>query len=568
MSKLIKDIVHGYIELESDYIKLIDSPEFQRLRNIRQTSYSSLYPSSLHDRFSHSLGVYALGKYAFTNFKKNVQKDYCNCDDVQTIDWDKKENIFLRACLLHDIGHAPFSHTGEDFYLLKQAKKSKLSKSSLLYKDLVDSIKNNQFTDDFDSYQLQKGKIAAPHEIMSAIVGINSFFKKWPSEDKSLFARMIIGLRYPTPNNFDVGVNNALIQLLNSSVIDVDRLDYLIRDRLMTGFQNALIDTDRLLSSVCLVNNSTDNANPQYHLGFYKNALSSIENVVVAHDSERKWIQSHSVVEYESFLIRKMIEGIESTYGDGNEVFSRNALSEGGVKIYDKTNNANQILIRYLSDADVIFLAKQIPAGSEYRTYIDEYFARALRKKAVWKFESEYDLMLREIGEADRKRILNWINALVDDLRIGDMLEEKSVTINEMREIKLRKENEVFQQQDSISQKDKDDKKNFTESILDRMKVFHDMADHFHVKYDFVISYIKPFDSNVEKLISNDVLIKHKNFELPKPIGEVISTYSQNKSSVLGNDDIKRIYFVFYKKNDKYTIKPLQFINYLKDKIK
>ena len=63
--KLIKDPLYGYIEIEEKYIALINSAEFQRLRNIRQTGYESLYPSALHNRFVHSLGVFYLGKKAF-----------------------------------------------------------------------------------------------------------------------------------------------------------------------------------------------------------------------------------------------------------------------------------------------------------------------------------------------------------------------------------------------------------------------------------------------------------------------------------------------------------------------
>ncbi len=272
ITKLIKDIVHGYIEFEQEYIDIINTPQFQRLRNIRQTSYNSLYPSSLHDRFSHSLGVYAYGKYAFSNFVKNVKTDFASDPSLAKIDWERKENIFLRACLLHDVGHAPFSHTGEYFYLAKRESNSTLARDQYIYQELVRAVGLPSFTADFNTKQL-KGDVAAPHEIMSATVGIKVFLDTWSSTDKDLFARMIIGLRYSRNNTLDLGIDNALIQLLNSSVIDVDRLDYLARDRIMTGFENARIDADRLLASVCLTNNSTDKTNPEYHLGFYKNAL-------------------------------------------------------------------------------------------------------------------------------------------------------------------------------------------------------------------------------------------------------------------------------------------------------
>ena len=71
-SKTIRDPMYGYITIEEPFAQLIDTEEFQRLRNIRQTGYQSLYPSALHNRFVHSLGVFYLGKKALGYFEKNI----------------------------------------------------------------------------------------------------------------------------------------------------------------------------------------------------------------------------------------------------------------------------------------------------------------------------------------------------------------------------------------------------------------------------------------------------------------------------------------------------------------
>lgn len=75
-----------------------------------------------------------------------------------------------------------------------------------------------------------------------------------------------------------------MISLLNSKVIDVDRLDYLIRDAFFTGFDIITIDYERILDG-----------------------HKVIENVVYAHDAERKLIQNHPIVLYNIYIIQHII---------------------------------------------------------------------------------------------------------------------------------------------------------------------------------------------------------------------------------------------------------------------
>jgi HD superfamily phosphohydrolase len=95
----IKDPIHGYIKLSDDEKNLLDSPQVQRLRRVRQLGLSSqVYPGATHTRFQHSLGVmYLAGRFA----------------DSLNLDEDKKQEI-RTAGLLHDTGHGPFSHASEN----------------------------------------------------------------------------------------------------------------------------------------------------------------------------------------------------------------------------------------------------------------------------------------------------------------------------------------------------------------------------------------------------------------------------------------------------------------------
>ena len=72
-----KDPVYGYIDVPIQLVHdFIDSACFQRLNRIGQTSYTPLYHAALHNRFGHSLGVYHLGKLAFSSLKKDAIKRF------------------------------------------------------------------------------------------------------------------------------------------------------------------------------------------------------------------------------------------------------------------------------------------------------------------------------------------------------------------------------------------------------------------------------------------------------------------------------------------------------------
>lgn len=119
--KIFMDSVHGYISIPKCFVKyIIDTDYFQRLRNIDQTGMRILFPNAKHDRFSHSLGVFYLGRKAVSALWNNSRhmivkrKHNTRGEKFNKEDWKCNEVLFLLACLLHDIGHTPFSHSLED----------------------------------------------------------------------------------------------------------------------------------------------------------------------------------------------------------------------------------------------------------------------------------------------------------------------------------------------------------------------------------------------------------------------------------------------------------------------
>lgn len=100
---IIKDPLYKQIFVEPEHKKYLDSKQFQRLRYIKQTTFVDLvYPNANHTRFSHSLGVYHLMKKVINNKLMKISP--------------KNKDLLLKAALMHDIGHGPFSHFWEQLF--------------------------------------------------------------------------------------------------------------------------------------------------------------------------------------------------------------------------------------------------------------------------------------------------------------------------------------------------------------------------------------------------------------------------------------------------------------------
>ncbi|MCM1282928.1 MAG: HD domain-containing protein [Muribaculaceae bacterium] len=369
--KRLKDPIYGYISVPMDYmVHIVDTDVFQRLRRIIQTSYAPLYSSAVHNRFVHSLGVFHLGSIVGEQFaselKQNVGEEFLH-------DIGHMKEVFLLACLLHDVGHAPFSHTGEEFYLDGEGE----NRYDKIHAKLKSVVGLQSFGKDVPT---SASKSAAPHEIMSAIVGIEAFSKYFKEEsDRDFFARCITGYQY-LEANVEAEIKNCFISLLNSNVIDVDKLDYLIRDAYITGFQTVSIDYARLLKAATVVvdNDST------LRFAYYKDAVSVIENVVYAHDAEKKWIQNHPVVLYEGYILKHVFQHLSQVIGNKEQkLFSSQSLSSEG-QFFE-----NGVRVSLLCDDDIIYLMKNIfPCELG-----NEFFDRNARRHPLWKSEPEYEAL-------------------------------------------------------------------------------------------------------------------------------------------------------------------------------
>jgi len=529
--KQIKDPIYGYIKIPDAYVsKIIDTAAFQRLRRLVQTSYSPLFPSSCHNRFAHSLGVYHFGKIAGGTLTKEIGSDNAVKD---LADWKKINEVFLLSCLLHDVGHAPFSHTGEDFYLDDD------KSYKALHDKLICLVKSNDFKKDVKD--VPDSRSAAPHEIMSAIVGIQDFPDFFSSSlEKEFFARCITGYTFSKEDDIH-RLYNCYIDLLHSEVIDVDRLDYLIRDAFFTGFDTVSIDYERLLSHITF---TTDTEHP-YEPAYYKGAVSVIENFIYAHDSERKWIQNHHSILYDMYIIKHVISQLDKKLStDRKKLFSLESLRVAGLAL-----DRGRLKVSLLCDDDIISLMK-IYLSDDYGLS-KEFFSRKDRRRTLWKTEADYSAFLLE--KTTGGSILNSLEAALIETEKYVQKYTDEWTIND--EIITRLEAEIKKTKTAIEsmsiggltdvkQKSFQKQKSMQLQILKVMKCLQDYANSKGEPCDFVIIKADHFYSGFtkEEFSNIKIVFRYRDRKKTKKFEEVVTSLS-------GRDEPRENFFYIFCKH-------------------
>lgn len=317
-------------------------------------------------------------------------------------------------------------------------------------------------------------------------------------------------------------IKNCLISMLNGSLIDVDKLDYLMRDAYVTGYSTMKIDYERLLSGYVITKIKTKANGEIFRPAFKKSSLSIIENITYANDLERRWIQSNPTILYDCKLVehaiiqynRYMMEKYEKLKEYGN-VFNKVAISKEG---FPKDDN---VKLRLLCDNDIITFLK-----NEDESIIGEhYFSRDVRYKPMWKSEAEYILKVKE-GIAPKK-----LENMLDVLR-GSLKDFGLFFINESELQRLKDEKAKEKQE-------KRDKYVRPIYLVNFFKEFAAAND-----FEFAITRESAFISNRRKMEENPIYIVLDETE-KTTFMEVM--YGKERSVNTGKDSMNdtQIFYVY-----------------------
>jgi len=247
----IKDPVHGYVYITEAEKQVIDTYPVQRLRRLRQLAGAEyVYPAANHTRFEHCVGVMHLAGLMAEN--PYLSKHFS----------DDEYQLIRIAALLHDVGHGPFSHIFEH----------------LLVKFL------HKTHEDINVWIVQKSEL---RDIIKKI-GFN------PDE----VAKLSVGWLHKPKRAF-------MDQIIRSAV-DVDKLDFIVRDTYHTGAQYGYVDVFRLIQTLDVLDQ-----NLAVDLG----ALSALESFILARVESFKSIYFHRVGRAAQLMLANAMEEAKDELG-------------------------------------------------------------------------------------------------------------------------------------------------------------------------------------------------------------------------------------------------------------
>lgn len=277
----IRDPVHGTVIINEEERVVLDHPWVQRLRHIRQLGFVSMvYPGAVHDRFQHSLGVMHLSGVVFDHLCED-RDNFLN--DFAADDLAYARKLLRFAGLLHDIGHAPFSHTSEAYF----PQRSVLTLPEHWHR-------NGQRLDD--------GRSSHEDMTLALIAGLvgEGVLDSWLAQDVAA----VLSRRIRRSERLQrLGPLASILRTVVSGELDTDRGDYLLRDSHFTGVSYGVYDLSRLMACLKIVD-GPDGA----ELGLDLHGIHPLEGLLLARYHMFLQVYFHKTPPIFEYYLSKAVE--------------------------------------------------------------------------------------------------------------------------------------------------------------------------------------------------------------------------------------------------------------------
>jgi HD superfamily phosphohydrolase len=253
-NKKIYDPIHGFIPVKSHLLEIIDTQEFQRLRDLKQLGATHyVFPSATHTRFEHSIGVSHLARKLMESLQKNQQSLKITERQIQLVEI---------AGLIHDLGHGPFSHL-------------------------------------WDNYVIFEGE--DEHEERSCVI-FSVMIEKYNLSVTENERKIICELINPSEEN----AHNWMFQIVANKrcQLDVDKIDYIQRDSLYLGNVGMKGEFDRLITEARVVKTIDGNC----ELGWFHKLNYEIFSLFTNRYRLHKLVYNHHAVKSYEYLILKILK--------------------------------------------------------------------------------------------------------------------------------------------------------------------------------------------------------------------------------------------------------------------
>lgn len=334
--EVIRDPLWDNITLDGAALAALDTPTVQRLRYIRQLGHAFLvYPGATHTRFEHALGAYHLARSALAALEARGELEGIGAPDRTAISL---------AGLLHDIGHYPFSHALEEAGFLSHETQG--------------------------AARLREGELA----------------ERLREQGGPELAERIGALIQ--------GRSDSPLQGLISGSLDLDKIDYLCRDSRMCGVPYGLVDVDRLLASLCVV--ETEGGRK---IGVQEKGVSGLESLLFAKYQMYRNVYWHHAVRSATCMFKRA---------------ARAAVARGVVSHESVAALTDDALMQRLADGGGNHLAQAIATRRLYKRSLDLSASEVTAAPEPWVAEDPdlservEDALAVELGLAPGELLLDF----------------------------------------------------------------------------------------------------------------------------------------------------------------